>query len=84
MSEQITTDCAECGMRVDSTEYHPYAACLMFKQCHDSTIVQANLDAVVVHGMGKGGPHRDTAEDCPSCSCAPGAWGDQNTEGSNE
>lgn len=27
-------------------EYHPYAACLMFRACGDSTVVRANLDAV--------------------------------------
>jgi len=43
--------CAECGMPVEkATTYHPYAACLMFKACHDSTVVQANLDAVIAHG----------------------------------
>ena len=44
--------CAECGMPVDNaTTYHPYAACLMFKACHNSVVVKANLDAVVWHGM---------------------------------
>lgn len=44
--------CAECGMPVDkATTYHPYAACLMFKACQSSDVVQANLDAVVFHGM---------------------------------
>ena len=39
-------------MPVDkATTYHPYAACLMFKACHSSDVVQANLDAVVAHGM---------------------------------
>lgn len=43
--------CAECGMPVDrATTYHPYAACLMFKACKSSDVVQANLDAVVAHG----------------------------------
>jgi len=44
--------CAECGMPVDkATTYHPYAACLMFKACQNSAVVQANLDAVVAHGL---------------------------------
>jgi hypothetical protein len=38
--------CNECGMPVKPNEYHPYAACLMFKACHSSSVVQANLDAV--------------------------------------
>ena len=42
--------CKECGMPVTTGEYHPYAACLMFKSCHDNEIVQANLDAVQAHG----------------------------------
>jgi hypothetical protein len=40
--------CSECGMLVRGDDYHPYAACLMFKGCHDSKTVQANLDAVQV------------------------------------
>lgn len=40
------TPCAECGMPCDPAEYHPFAACLMFKACHDSSVVRANLDAV--------------------------------------
>lgn len=42
--------CAECGMLVRGDDYHPYAACLMFKGCHDSETVQANLEAVQAHG----------------------------------
>ena len=44
-------ECQECGMSIDSDQYHPYAACLMFKGCHDGDIVQANLDAVIVYGL---------------------------------
>lgn len=43
------TKCAECGMPVKD-EYHPYAACLMFKACKDSETVKANLDAVLREG----------------------------------
>lgn len=35
--------CSECGMPCDPAEYHPYAACLMFKGCHNSATVRANL-----------------------------------------
>lgn len=45
-----TRVCAECGMPGKADEYHPYAACLMFKQCHSSETVQANLDAVIAYG----------------------------------
>jgi hypothetical protein len=34
----------------DATEYHPYAACLMFKACHDGETVRANLDGVRANG----------------------------------
>jgi len=37
------TQCAECGMSVETGEYHPYAACLMFKGCHNSKTVNMNL-----------------------------------------
>ena len=48
----MTTDktpmqpCGECSMLCDPKEYHPYAACLMFKACHNSETVRANLEAV--------------------------------------
>jgi len=35
--------CQECGMECTPNEYHPYAACLMFKGCHNSETVRANL-----------------------------------------
>lgn len=38
--------CGTCGMPCTSGEYHPYAACLMFKACHNSETVRANLEAV--------------------------------------
>lgn len=39
--------CAECGMvTLTPNEYHPFAACLMFKSCHDSAVVRSNLDAI--------------------------------------
>jgi hypothetical protein len=44
-----TTPCGECGMP-NAGEYHPYAACLMFKACKDSKIVRENLDAVLREG----------------------------------
>lgn len=40
------TTCTECGMVCAPREYHPYAACLMFKACHDGDAVRANLQAV--------------------------------------
>ena len=41
--------CAECGMSVRAGEFHPYAACLMFKACGNPKTVKANLDALT-HG----------------------------------
>lgn len=43
-----TRPCGTCGMPCTPGEYHPYAACLMFKACHNSEVVRANLEAV--HG----------------------------------
>lgn len=35
-------------------DYHPYAACLMFRAARDGNTVQANLDAVVAYGRSLG------------------------------
>jgi hypothetical protein len=43
-------ECKECGMLVEPGEYHPYAACLMFKACGDASVVRANLVAVLAEG----------------------------------
>lgn len=50
MPRRKLDDCAECGMWVTPGEYHPYAACLMFKACHNSETVRTNLAAVLEHG----------------------------------
>ncbi len=42
--------CTECGMMVGKVEYHPYAACLMFKASKSATIVRDNLTAVIRYG----------------------------------
>ncbi|MDQ0571524.1 hypothetical protein QFZ42_003358 [Variovorax paradoxus] len=41
--------CQECGMRCGPNEFHPFAACLMFKGCHDSDKVRANLAFLATH-----------------------------------
>ena len=46
MTEAGWTVCIECGMMCEAVEYHPYAACLMFKHCLNSETVRANLQAV--------------------------------------
>lgn len=38
--------CGDCGMPCEQNEYHPYAACLMFKTCHNSDTVRGNLQDV--------------------------------------
>jgi hypothetical protein len=46
------TACSACGMLVEQhRNYHPYAACLMFRGCHNGNTVDANLRAVVEYGM---------------------------------
>ena len=42
--------CTSCGMPCPPNEYHPYAACLMFRTCNDENTVRSNLQAVVDHG----------------------------------
>jgi len=51
----IVDHCRECGMPVSDREYHPYAACLMFKGGGTASDVRANLKAVLDRGKeGKG------------------------------
>ena len=54
MTEAGHSVCAECGMGCNAGEYHPYAACLMFKQCRNSETVRANLQAVRQQGRVEG------------------------------
>ena len=72
--------CAECGMHVRANEYHPFAACLMFKACHDSDTVRASLVAVQEHGPATT-PADGELLDCPFCGCSgakidPEEWSD--------
>lgn len=46
--------CMGCGMQIDRHEYHPHAACLMFKSCKNDDEVRKNLEAVISYGK-KGG-----------------------------
>lgn len=39
--------CMECGMNCMTGEYHPFAACLMFKQCGSSQAVRLHLSEIV-------------------------------------
>lgn len=42
--------CEECGMACEPREFHPFAACLLFKQTKDAAAVRANLAAVIEYG----------------------------------
>lgn len=55
-------DCIACGMSVKPRAYHPYAACLMFRACHDGNVVDANLQAVVEYGRRLADPEETTHE----------------------
>ena len=53
MQEQVRGEfapCGDCGMMCSATEYHPYAACLMFKGCGDAQVVRENLQSVLTRG----------------------------------
>lgn len=41
--------CGECGMLCDPAEYHPFTACLLFKQTHDDKATRDALNAVYEH-----------------------------------
>ncbi len=46
------TQCVRCGMLTAGVkEFHPYAACLMFKACGNGKTVRANLLPVITYGM---------------------------------
>lgn len=51
MSDKKLTDhdcCDECGMPIETFgEYHPYAACLMYKSCYSRPTVIDNLNAII-------------------------------------
>ncbi|WP_175806634.1 hypothetical protein [Burkholderia cenocepacia] len=47
MTERELKPCDECGMPCRAGEYHPYAACLMFKACHNGDTVRGNLQDVM-------------------------------------
>lgn len=48
------TKCQECGMPVKDGEFHPYAACLMYKACHSPEDVRGNIAALYQHGYTDG------------------------------
>ena len=43
--------CAGCGMvPLRNREYHPYAACLMYRASKDANVVRTNLQAILDEG----------------------------------
>jgi len=50
-------------MTTEPGEYHPHAACLMYRACHDSAAVRASLAAVAEHAL---------RESCAGAAEAPG------------
>lgn len=57
-----TQPCQECGMPVQLGEYHPFAACLMFKGSGDAGVVRVHLQMITSQwfAMGKReGQHDD-------------------------
>jgi len=56
--------------------YHPHAACLMFRGCHNGNTVDANLRAVVEYGMkaqAAGVPLEKAMDDITWRNCLPNA-----------
>jgi len=71
------TTCSACGMLVGQhRNYHPHAACLMFRGCYNGNTVDANLRAVVEYGMkaqAAGVPLEKAMDDITWRNCLPNA-----------
>ncbi|HEX5704914.1 MAG TPA: hypothetical protein VFX97_17075 [Pyrinomonadaceae bacterium] len=61
--------CGECGMLVDAQEYHPYAACVMYRQLGQAEKVNSNLRAVVLHGVDMERARLKTLLKGVACTC---------------
>lgn len=72
MSE--TRQCDECGMPTDANEYHPYTACLIFKQTSSSKAVHANLNAVLADGANRWRSVAEQAEKAEKALKAADEW----------
>lgn len=46
--------CETCGMMVKLGEYHPHAACLMYKACDDAEYVRATISDMRKHWIALG------------------------------
>ena len=52
--------CSGCGMGLRApNHFHPYAACLMYRQCKDASQVEVYLKEAIEHGRDK---ERETAK----------------------
>lgn len=43
--------CSACGMLITPQEYHPYPACVLYRQTQQSEKVQNWLESIVQYGM---------------------------------
>lgn len=56
------TVCSQCGMYVGRNEYHPEAACLMYKACESSAKVRKQLRLLQTHFI------LEAAPKCKTCA----------------
>lgn len=63
------TRCAECGMHCAPREFHPYAACLLFRACGNATEVRAHIATLraptAEQAEGVRSPWIDVADELP-------------------
>jgi len=59
--EIVKEVCGECGMHCHKNEYHPYVACLLFKQVKNAQVVRDNLGSVMDYARA----HQDTRAETP-------------------
>jgi hypothetical protein len=50
MSISDENRCHDCGMYVQPGDYHPYAACVMYRQCRQGEKVESWLAQIIQHG----------------------------------
>ena len=69
--------CGECGMPCLPGEYHPYAACLLFRACRNSDTVRGNLQDAQDHATAA------QAAEIESLRAEVGRWRTEATEVAN-
>lgn len=65
--EAANMTCQECGMSVKPNEYHPFAACLMYKGCNSASTVRDNLAFVRNKGKALDAVKEEKGEPCLIC-----------------